>query len=139
MINFVTPQFENLSTSSRYLFGSQLRWFGHVSRMPQKWLSKQTLNAKVNGKRPVGRPRTRWLGCIKDLGWNRFGLCLSKMQSVLLKREAWWFNLEQLLPAALKKKRMKKKEEEDIKRVGQVNPRKMQTKFYKNLNKRLAM
>jgi len=39
---------------------SQLRWFGHLSRMPQERLSKQALLAKVKGKMPVGRQRTRW-------------------------------------------------------------------------------
>ena len=36
---------------------SQLRWFGHVSKMPQEGLLKQALLAKANGRRPVGRPR----------------------------------------------------------------------------------
>ena len=34
---------------------SQLRWFSHLSRMPQERLPKQTLCAQVNGKRPVGK------------------------------------------------------------------------------------
>ena len=76
---------------------SQLRWFGHVSRMPQGRLSKQTLYAKVSGKRPDGRPRTRWFNYIEDLGWNRLGLYPSKMQSLLVDREVWRLNLE-LLP-----------------------------------------
>ena len=46
---------------------SQLKWFGHVSRMPQERLPKQALLAKVNGRRPVGRPRTRWTDYIEDL------------------------------------------------------------------------
>ena len=32
---------------------SQLRWFGHASKMPQERLPKQTLNAKVNGKKLI--------------------------------------------------------------------------------------
>ena len=62
---------------------SQLRWFIHVSRMPQERLPKQALLAKANGKRPVGRPRTRWTNYIEDLGWNRLGLHSSEMMEVM--------------------------------------------------------
>ena len=47
---------------------SQLRWFGHVNRMPLERLPKQALLAKANGRRPFGRPRTRWINYIEDLG-----------------------------------------------------------------------
>ena len=47
---------------------SQLRWFGHVSRMPQERLPNQALLTKANGRRPVGRPRTKWTDYIEDLG-----------------------------------------------------------------------
>ena len=66
---------------------SQLRWFGHASRIPHERLPKRTLFVEVSLKRPVGRPRTRWLDYIENLGWNRLGLYPSEMQSVLVDRE----------------------------------------------------
>ena len=62
---------------------SQLRWFGHVSRMPQERLPKQALHAKASGRKPVRRPRTRWTDYIEDLGWNRLGLRPSEMMEVM--------------------------------------------------------
>ena len=52
---------ESLDIESQLLWikRSQLRWFGHVSRMPHERLPKQTLYAEVSGKRPVGKPRTK--------------------------------------------------------------------------------
>ena len=82
---------------------SQLRWFGLVSRMPHERLSKQTLYAKVSGKKSVGRPRTRWLDYIEDRGWKRLRLYPSEMQSVLVDREVWRLNLELLPPEPTKK------------------------------------
>ena len=46
----------------------QLRWFGHVSNMPQERLPKQALLAKANGRRPDRRLRTRWTNYIEELG-----------------------------------------------------------------------
>ena len=65
----------------------QLRWFGHVSRMPQERLPKQALLAKANGRRPVGRPRTTWTNCIEYLRWNRLRLHPSEMMDVMEDRE----------------------------------------------------
>ena len=80
--------------------------------MPQNWLPKQTLYAKVNGKRPVKRPQTIWFNYIEDLGWNHLGLYTSKMLSVLVDQEVWRLNLE-LLPCnpigkAVEEKRRKR-------------------------------
>ena len=77
---------------------SQLRCVGHVSRVPQERLPKQALFAKANGRRPVGRPRSRWSNYIKDLGRNRFGLHSSEMVDVTEDREVWRLNLEQFSP-----------------------------------------
>ena len=65
--------------------------------MPQERLPKQALLAKANGRRPVGRPRTRWTDYIEDLGWNRLGLRPSEMMEAMEDLEVWWLNLE-LLP-----------------------------------------
>ena len=82
---------------------SQLRWFGHVSRMPQEKLPKQALLAKANGRRPVGRPRTRWTDYIEDLRWNRNDGGDGRPWGVAAQSWA-------TAPATLRKKRAMKKE-----------------------------
>jgi len=62
--------------------------------MPQERLPKQALLAKVKGKRPMGRPRTRWQDYIEDLEWNRLELQLSEMLEVVADRDVWRLNLE---------------------------------------------
>ena len=79
---------------------SQLRWFGHVSRMPQERLPKQALLAKANWRKPVGRSRTRWIDYIEDLGWNCLGLQPSERME---DREVWRRNLELLPPQPSRK------------------------------------
>ena len=66
---------------------SQLRWFGHVNRLPRKRLPKQALLAKANEKRSVGLPRTRWTNYIKDLEWNCSGLHPCEIMKEIKDRE----------------------------------------------------
>ena len=84
---------------------SQIRWFGHVSNMPQERLPLQTLYAEVNGKKSHC---TTTIYYVEDLDWKHLGLRHSEMQYVLVDREVQRLNLK-LLPATLKKKRVKKK------------------------------
>ena len=70
---------------------SQLRWFDHVSRMLQERLPKQALLAKPNGRRPVGRLRTRWTNNIKDPWMESLGI-LPKQNygcNTINDREVW--------------------------------------------------
>ena len=102
----VALRFENLSTSSRYLSDLKdlsLDGLAMSSRMPQERLLKQGLLAKANGRRPVGRPRTRWIDYIEDLGWNRLVLHPSKMMEVMEDSEVWWLNLKLLPPQPSRK------------------------------------
>ena len=44
----------------------KLRWYGHVKRMDSERLPRKYLEWKPQGKRPVGRPRKRWLDGISE-------------------------------------------------------------------------
>ena len=37
-----------------------MKWFEHVERMGEERQVKRIINAEMRGRRPVGRPRTRW-------------------------------------------------------------------------------
>ena len=71
--------------------------------MPQKRLPKQALLAKANGKRLLGRCRTRWNNYIKDLEWNRLGFNPGDMMDTMENREVWRLNLELMPPQTSRK------------------------------------
>ena len=45
----------------------QLRWYRHVTRMSQERTAKKRPCSTPIGRRPRGRPRTRWRDYIEDL------------------------------------------------------------------------
>jgi hypothetical protein len=51
-----------------------MRWAGHVARMGVKRNAYRILAGKPEGKRPLGKPRRRWVDNIKidlrDIGWD---------------------------------------------------------------------
>jgi hypothetical protein len=51
-----------------------MRWAGHVARIGEKINAYRLLVGKPEGKKPLGRPRHRWVDNIKmdllDIGWD---------------------------------------------------------------------
>jgi hypothetical protein len=53
---------------------SRRRWAGHLARMGEKGNAYRLLVGKPDGKRPLGRPRRRWVDNIRmDLGEVEWG------------------------------------------------------------------
>jgi hypothetical protein len=54
-----------------------MRWAGHVAGMGEKRNAYRLLVGKTQGKRPLGRPRRRWVDNIKmdlgEVGWSGSG------------------------------------------------------------------
>jgi hypothetical protein len=52
----------------------RVRWAGHVARMGTKRNAYRILVGNPEGKRPLGRPRLRWVNIIKmylrEIGWD---------------------------------------------------------------------
>jgi hypothetical protein len=49
----------------RIIKSRRMRWVGHVARMGEKRNVYRLLVGKPEGKRPLGRPRHRWIDNIK--------------------------------------------------------------------------
>jgi hypothetical protein len=52
----------------------RMRWAGHVARMGENGNVYRLLVGKPEGKRPLGRPRRRWMNIIRmdlgEMGWG---------------------------------------------------------------------
>jgi hypothetical protein len=61
----------------------RMRWAGHVARMGEKKNAYRLLLGKPEGKRPLGRPRRRWVDNIRmdlgEVGWGDVDwICLAQ-------------------------------------------------------------
>jgi hypothetical protein len=58
----------------RIMKSRRMRWAGHVARMGEKRNAYMLLVGKPEGKRPLGRPRRRWVNNIMidlvEVGWG---------------------------------------------------------------------
>ncbi|KAK3538499.1 hypothetical protein QTP86_006187 [Hemibagrus guttatus] len=75
----------------------QLRWLGHLFRMPPGRLPGEVFRACPTRKRPRGRPRTRWRDYVFRLAWERLGVPPEELEEVAREREVW-ASLLRLLP-----------------------------------------
>ncbi|KAK3510172.1 hypothetical protein QTP70_026760 [Hemibagrus guttatus] len=65
----------------------QLRWLGHLFRMPPGRLPGEVFRAFPTGKRPRGRPRTHWRDYVSRLAWERLGVPPEELEEVSGERE----------------------------------------------------
>jgi hypothetical protein len=63
--NEYLQDFYSSSSIIRKIKSRTMRWAGHVARMVEKRNAYILLVGKPEGKRPLGRPRRRWVGGIK--------------------------------------------------------------------------
>ncbi|TWW69209.1 hypothetical protein D4764_18G0000150 [Takifugu flavidus] len=76
---------------------SQMRWLGHLVRMPPGRLPGEVFRACPSGRRPPGRPRTRWRDYVSRLVWERLRIPPDELEEVAGEREVW-ASLLRLLP-----------------------------------------
>ncbi|TWW76618.1 hypothetical protein D4764_12G0000080 [Takifugu flavidus] len=76
---------------------SQMGWLGHLVRMPPGRLPGEVFRACPSGKRPPGRPRTRWRDYVSRLAWECLGIPPDELEEVAGEREVW-DSLLRLLP-----------------------------------------
>ena len=68
---------------------SQMRWLGHLVRMPPGRLPGEVFRARPTGRRPRGRPRTRWRDYVSRLAWERLGVPPEELEEVAGDRDVW--------------------------------------------------
>jgi hypothetical protein len=54
---------------NRIIKSRRMKWAGYVARMGEK-MNTYGLFGKPEGKRPLGRPRRRWVGGWMDYSWD---------------------------------------------------------------------
>ena len=76
-----------------YVGANRLRWFGHVSRMPDTRMPKYLLKwTPTHGKRSRGRPRKNWMNCVLEDATVFSGeqnIVLERLEELAEHRKHW--------------------------------------------------
>ena len=59
----ITSEMLSINT---FLMKKRLSWFGHVQLRDDDNVEKSVLNTRIDGSRPRGRPKLRWMERLKD-------------------------------------------------------------------------
>ena len=67
---------------------ARLKWLGHMERMEANRIPQKISKARMSGRRPRGRPRTRWDQVVeRDL--EAAGVPLEEARGIAADRRAW--------------------------------------------------
>jgi hypothetical protein len=72
----------------RIIKSRRMRWAGHVARVGEKRNMYKLLVGKPEGKRPLGRPRRRWIDNIK-MGLLEIGVSVVDWIGLAQERYRW--------------------------------------------------
>jgi hypothetical protein len=48
----------------------KLQWAGHEQRMESRSIPRMVMAGHMFGKRPVGKPKKRWMDAVKEDSWR---------------------------------------------------------------------
>jgi len=66
-----------------------MRWVGHVAHMGEERVMYRVLLGKLEGRRPMGRPRRRWVDNI-SMDLQEVGCGYMDWIGLAQDRERWW-------------------------------------------------
>ena len=73
----------------RVIKSRRMRWAGHVARMGEERGAYRVLVGKPEGKRPLGRPRRRWVNNIR-MDLQEVGCRYVDWIGLAQVRDRWW-------------------------------------------------
>ena len=80
-------------TITTYIKIQRLRWAGHLVRMERSRAPNRVFNGRMEGRRPVGRPRKRWEDEVSED--SRSLLHIDNWKRMAKERDAWRHKLEE--------------------------------------------